>query len=90
MSKFLKIFDTESDFKSCLYDKINGDNTSMSFPNISVIGSADSYGDYDIDKVYYIKDSTVANNLYNELVSNESGSGSGSGNGEDYNGYYSY
>lgn len=37
MNKYLKLFETEDAFKSCLEAKIGGDNTEMGFPNVSVI-----------------------------------------------------
>lgn len=56
MNKYLKLFETEDDFKSCLEAKIGGDNTEMGFPNVSVIGAEDSNGNFSASKVHYIKD----------------------------------
>lgn len=60
MNKYLKLFETEDDFKSCLEAKIAGNNTEMGFPNVSVIGEEDSNGNFSASDVYYIKDLTKA------------------------------
>lgn len=56
MNKYLKLFETEDDFKSCLDAKIGGDNTVMGFPNVSVIGEKDNNGNFSASDVFYIKD----------------------------------
>lgn len=56
MNKYLKLFETEDDFKSCLEAKIGGDNTEMGFPNVSVIGAEDSNGNFSASDIFYIKD----------------------------------
>lgn len=56
MNKYLKLFETEDAFKSCLEAKIGGDNTVMGFPNVSVIGAEDSNGNFSASDVFYIKD----------------------------------
>ena len=56
MNKYLKLFETEDNFKSCLEAKIAGNNTEMGFPNVSVIGEEDSSGNFSASDVFYIKD----------------------------------
>lgn len=56
MNKYLKLFETEDDFKSCLEAKIAGNNDNMGFPNVSVIGEEDSNGNFSASDVFYIKD----------------------------------
>jgi len=56
MNKYLKLFETEDAFKSCLEAKIAGNNTEMGFPNVSVIGEEDSNGNFSVSDVFYIKD----------------------------------
>lgn len=56
MNKYLKLFETEDDFKSCLEAKIAGNNAEMGFPNVSVIGEEDSNGNFSASDVFYIKD----------------------------------
>lgn len=60
MSKYLKLFETEDAFKSCLEAKIAGNNDDMGFPNVSVIGAEDSNGNFSASEVHYIKDLTKA------------------------------
>lgn len=67
MNKYLKLFKTEDDFKSCLEAKIGGDNTEMGFPNVSVIGAEDSNGNFSASKVHYIKDLTKAQAIREQL-----------------------
>lgn len=72
MNKYLKLFETEDDFKSCLEAKIGGDNTEMGFPNVSVIGAEDSNGNFSASKVHYIKDLTKAQAIREYLRLNDS------------------
>ena len=56
MNKYLKLFETEDDFKSCLDAKIAGNNDNMGFPNVSVIGEKDNNGNFSASDIFYIKD----------------------------------
>lgn len=56
MNKYLKLFETEDAFKSCLEAKIAGNNDNMGFPNVSVIGEEDSNGNFSASDIFYIKD----------------------------------
>lgn len=60
MNKYLKLFETEDAFKSCLEAKIAGNNDDMGFPNVSVIGAEDSNGNFSASEIHYIKDLTKA------------------------------
>lgn len=68
MNKYLKLFETEQAFIDCLDAKINGDNTVMGFPNVSVIGTEDSNGNFSASKVYYIKNLTKANSIFSDIA----------------------
>lgn len=72
MNKYLKLFETEDAFKSCLEAKIGGDNTVMGFPNVSVIGAEDSNGNFSASKIHYIKDLTKAQDIHEVLLANSS------------------
>lgn len=72
MNKYLKLFETEDDFKSCLEAKIAGNNTEMGFPNVSVIGEEDSNGNFSASDVFYIKDLTKAEAVREYLRLNDS------------------
>lgn len=72
MNKYLKLFETEDDFKSCLEAKIGGDNTEMGFPNVSVIGEEDSNGNFLASDVFYIKDLNKAEAVREYLRLNSS------------------
>lgn len=67
MSKYLKLFETKGEFKTCLEAKIAGDNDVMGFPNVSVIGAEDSNGNFSASDVYYIKDLTKAEAIRDDL-----------------------
>lgn len=56
MNKYLKLFETEDAFKSCLEAKIAGNNDNMGFPNVSVIGEEDNNGNFSASDIFYIKD----------------------------------
>ena len=60
MNKYLKLFETKDAFRSCLEAKIDGDNTAMGFPNVSVIGEEDNNGNFSASEIHYIKDLTKA------------------------------
>lgn len=68
MNKYLKLFETEQAFIDCLDAKINGDNNDMGFPNVSVIGTEDSNGNFSASKVYYIKNLAKANAIFLDLA----------------------
>ena len=72
MNKYLKLFETEDDFKSCLEAKIAGNNDNMGFPNVSVIGEKDNNGNFSASKVHYIKDLTKAQAIRQVLLLNSS------------------
>jgi len=72
MNKYLKLFETEDAFKSCLEAKIGGDNTEMGFPNVSVIGEEDSNGNFSVSDVFYIKDLNKAQAVHEYLRLNGS------------------
>lgn len=67
MNKYLKLFETEDAFKSCLEAKIGGDNNVMGFPNVSVIGAEDSNGNFSASEIHYIKDLTKAQAIREQL-----------------------
>lgn len=67
MNKYLKLFETKGEFKSCLEAKIAGDNSVMGFPNVSVIGTEDSNGNFSASEVHYIKDLTKAQAIREQL-----------------------
>lgn len=72
MNKYLKLFETEDDFKSCLEAKIAGNNTKMGFPNVSIIGEEDSNGNFSASDVFYIKDLNKAEAVHEYLRLNGS------------------
>ena len=72
MNKYLKLFKTEDDFKSCLDAKIAGNNDNMGFPNVSVIGEEDSNGNFSASDVFYIKDLNKAQAVHEYLRLNGS------------------
>lgn len=72
MNKYLKLFETEDDFKSCLEAKIAGNNTEMGFPNVSVIGEEDNNGNFSASDVFYIKDLNKAETVHEYLRLNGS------------------
>lgn len=92
MPKYLKLFETESEFKSCLYDNINSVNANktMGFPNVSIIADLDNNGNYDVDKIYYISGTSEAQNIYSDLDSSSNSYGLGSYGGYEYYSGYVY
>ena len=72
MNKYLKLFETEDDFKSCLEAKIAGNNDNMGFPNVSVIGAEDSNGNFSASDIFYIKDLNKAEAVRQALLLNSS------------------
>lgn len=67
MSRHLKLFETKSEFIHCLDAKINGDNDVMKFPNVSVIGTEDSNGNFSVNEIHYIKDLSKAEDIYDKI-----------------------
>ena len=72
MNKYLKLFETEDDFKSCLDAKIAGNNDNMGFPNVSVIGEKDNNGNFSVSNIFYIKDLNKAEAVREYLRLNSS------------------
>lgn len=67
MNKYLKLFGTKGEFKTCLEAKIAGDNSVMGFPNVSVIGAEDNNGNFSASEIHYIKDLTKAQAIREQL-----------------------